>query len=191
MTIFCTFGHKKRVGKDTAARFLCSYLRTHRRGSNIQVHGYADKGKSVCYDLYKWAGLQPGDYYEEHGDEKDVILPLIGMSPREIWIKFMSKAVRDKVYDLTWIKYLHHNVNCDVCIIKDMRFPIEADTIQEFGGYVYRIDRNDAPNDSDVADDALLDYSSWNGIITNNGTLHEFNKKIEELGRDLLLQLPK
>ncbi len=191
MTLWVAFGHRKRVGKDTAARFLCSYLRLNRRGSNIQTHGYADKGKAICHDLYGWAGLESADYYEKYPEQKEIILPKLGKSPRQIYIDFMSHAVRAHVYDLTWIKYLLHNVQCDVCIIRDMRFPVEADMIQEAGGYVYRIDRDDAPNDSDFADDALIEYNSWNGTLKNNGTLHDFNKQIEELGKNLLLQLPK
>ena len=190
-TIFIAFGHKKRVGKDLASRLLCSYLRLHRKGSDIQFHGYADKGKAICYDLYKWAGMQPAQYYEEHPNEKEVILPKLNMTPRDIWIKFMSEAIRDRVYDLTWVNYLLHNVHCDICIIKDLRFPLEADSIHEHGGYVYRIDRDDAPNDSDLADDALLDYTSWDGVIPNHGTLNQFNSQIELLGANLLLQLPK
>lgn len=188
-TVFISFGHRKRVGKDLAARLLVSYLRLERQNSNIQIKGYADKGKAVCHDLYGWAGLKDGQYYEDHPEEREIILPAIGKTPRQIWIDFMSRAVRDQVYDLTWVQYLLHNTHCDVCVIKDMRFPIEADMIQDMGGYVYRIDRKDAPNDSDLADDALLDYDRWNGIINNNGTLQEFNRQIEQLGQSLLLQI--
>lgn len=191
MTIFISFGHRKRVGKDTAARFLSSYLRMNRKGSNIQAQGFADKGKAMCHELYAWAGLQSAQYYEDHSEEKELVLPAIGLSPRQIYINFMSKAVRENVYDLTWIKYLLHSVSCDICIVKDLRFPVEADMIHEHGGYVFKIDRDDAPNDSDLADDALINYTLWDGIIENNGTLHEFNTKIEELGQKLLLQLPK
>lgn len=191
MTIFVAFGHKKRVGKDTAARFLCSYLRMQLKGSNIQLHGYADKGKAVCHDLYAWAHLQSGQYYEDNPKEKEIILPALGKSPRQIWIDFMSTAIRNHVYDLTWVKYLMHNINCDVCIVKDLRFPVEADIIHEHGGYVFRIERDAAPNDSDLADDALLDFQAWDQTIYNNGTLAEFNKTIEQLGEMLLLQLKK
>ena len=189
MTIFIAFGHRKRVGKDTAARLLCTHLRLNRKNSNIQVRGYADKGKQLCHELYSWAGLQDAQYYEDHPEEREIILPYLGKSPRQIWIDFMSKAIRNNVYDGTWTQYLHRNAQCDVCIIKDMRFPIEANKIQEEGGYVYKITRDCVPQQDDGADDPLEDYDRWNGIIANNGTLNELNRHMVVLGDSLLGQL--
>jgi len=187
-TLFVSFGHRKRVGKDTAAKFLKNYLMLNLKNSNIVVKGFADKGKDICFDLFNWAGMQPGWFYEEQESAhlKDEILPSLGKSPRTIWIDFMSKAVREQVFDMTWVEYLLNTTECQLCIIKDLRFPVEAEAIKSIGGLVYRIDRADAPNDSDIADDALIGYEGWTGVIDNNGSLAEFNKKIEALGMEIL-----
>src|SRR5215831_16002209 len=90
------FGHRKSVGKDSAARFLCSHLRIHLKGSNIQHHGFADKLKNVCHQLYGWAGLQDREYYETPDTYKlkDEVLPVLGKSPRQIWIEFATLVGR-------------------------------------------------------------------------------------------------
>lgn len=180
------FGHQKRTGKDTAAKFLTSYVRTNCKNSNIQHHGFADKLKAVCYDLYKWSGLEPGWYYDTNPIAREVILPKIGLTPRQIWIS-VGQALREKVYENTWLEYLFHNAKCSTLIIRDMRFPTEADFILQNGGKIYKILRPSIPHTSDAADDPLLDYDKWTGVIVNDGTLNDFNNKlIEELGAWLI-----
>jgi len=175
------FGHRKLVGKDTAAKFLVSHVSTTRKGLSIKVAGFADKLKSVCCDLYRWSGLMPGEFYEqpENAHLKGVKLPLIGMSPREIWIKF-ANSIRDWRMD-TWYQYLLSTVKCDLLVVKDMRFPNEADGILQRGGHVYRITRAAAPIEDDGADDQLIGYDRWTGTIENDGTLRDLHEKVVEV----------
>lgn len=182
------FGHEKGVGKDTAARFLVSHLRTTRNGSNIQKKGFADKLKSMCYELYSWAGLMPGPWYEENSHRyklKDEILPLLGKSPRKVWIEFGTSVGR-AVYGSTWVEYLLRNAKCDILIVSDCRFPDEADMIKKRGGFVFKIERPGTVRSSDIADDALLGYDGWTGIIQNDSELFDFNNKIVGLAKEYL-----
>jgi|GEM_PF-6447744 len=82
------FGHRKQVGKDSAAKFLCSYIRMNQNNSNCQIKGFADKVKDIAYQIYSWAGLMPGEYYESDETQKfkDIVLPAIGKTPRDLWI---------------------------------------------------------------------------------------------------------
>src|SRR6187549_508755 len=94
------FGHQKDVGKDTAARFVMTHLRMNSRVKKVEKHGFADKLKDVCYQLYAWAGLMPGPWYEESPEKrklKEVVLPAIGKSPRQIWISF-GNEVKDATF---------------------------------------------------------------------------------------------
>lgn len=179
------FGHQKRVGKDTAAKFVMTHLRSTNRVRHAQKKGFADKLKQICYDLYSWAGLMPGPWYEENGNAhlKEVVLPKLGKSPRQIWIAF-GNEVKNAAYPDTWIDYLLHNSNCDFLIISDMRFPNEADKIRALGGKVIKITKPDVPHTSDAADDPLLSYTNWDGHIVNIqgelGKLYEDVIKIAE-----------
>lgn len=174
------FGHEKDVGKDTAAQFVMNHLRSNSRFRRVQKKGFADKLKEVCYQLYSWAGLMPGPWYEESSERrklKEVILPLIGKSPRQIWISF-GNEVKAATYTHTWVDYLLKTTQCDFLAISDMRFPYEADRIKALGGMVVKIHRPSVPHTSDAADDPLLTYTEWDAEIYNDGDLNQFYGRI-------------
>jgi hypothetical protein len=174
------FGHQKRVGKDTAAGFAMTHLRSTSRCARVTKKGFADKLKQVCYELYSWAGLMPGPWYEEpeHQRLKEVVLPRIGKSPRQIWISF-GNEVKAATYMDTWVDYLLHQSSYDFLLISDMRFPNEADRVKAMGGRVVKIIKPDVPHTSDAADDPLLDYDRWDAVITNkHGHLNKFYQDV-------------
>jgi hypothetical protein len=171
------FGHQKRVGKDTASSFVSTHLRVEKGVRRVTKAGLADKLKDVCHQLYSWAGLKDKEFYESNPAAKEVPLPLIGKSPREIWIAF-GNEVKDSVFHDTWLEYLLRNTKADWLIVSDMRFPNEADRIRQLGGLVIKIVRPSIPHTSDAADDPLLDYQHWDHIITNDGSFADFNKQV-------------
>lgn len=173
------FGHRQDVGKSTAARFLIGELRIRNPNIRVVQANFSDKVKTVAYDLYAWSGLQPGHYYEDNYHLKNITLPLIGKSPRELWIG-VGNSIRT-IYDPTWSDYLFKTVHADVLVIGDMRFPTEANAVVATGGCIYRIDRDSAKKITDSADDPLADYTGWTGIIPNNTTLGDFHKEIMKL----------
>lgn len=166
------FGHEQRVGKNTAGCLTESYLRaTHtRRYPSILRTGFASKLKAICYELYKFAGLMDEQYYEDYPEAKEIVLPDLKLTPRQIWINFGTKGVREQVYDKTWSDYLLKSLdNVDVLIITDLRFPDEAIAVQNAGGICIKIDR-DVMKTHDVADSAGYNFKSWDHKIDNNGT---------------------
>jgi len=192
--LFIAFGHRKNVGKDTAARFLTSYLKVNKRGIKIEVHGFADKLKDVCHQLYSWAGLMPGWYYEkpESRIQRNVVLPKLNKSPRQIWIDF-ANAIRERTYADTWLDFLLNNSEVkrnDVCIIKDMRFPNEADRIQQSGGLLIKIERPGIVHVRDEADDPLENFSTWDKVFENQeGNLGVLHEQIECLAKEIMPRL--
>lgn len=174
------FGHQKRVGKDTASGFVSTHLRVERGVRKVKKAGFADKLKDVCHQIYGWAGLMSKDYYEEFPHLKEVVLPAIGKSPREIWIAY-GNEVKDAVYHDTWLDFLLKSTQADWLIVSDMRFPNEADRIRALGGLVVKITRPSVVHTSDAADDPLLNYQDWSRIIVNDGTLADFYTKVIEV----------
>lgn len=170
------FGHEKNVGKDTAAGFMITHLRTTRRNIKVTKKGFADKLKDVCYTFYSWAGLQVGEFYEREGNQKlkDCILPLINRTPRDIWID-VGNRLRE-VDPLIHIRGITKIKDCNILFVKDLRYPNEADAILEEGGYVYKVNNNRILHTSDEADDALIGYPRWSGEIDNHTTLPDFYK---------------
>lgn len=180
------FGHRKRVGKDTAAKFLDSFLRVERPGLKVKKVSFAGKLKDICYQLYGWAGLQPGIFYEtEVGQKiKEVLLPKIGKSPRDVWITVGNKM--REVYAETWIDHALQGTSADVIIISDLRFPNEATRIHELDGLICKINRNGLEQGSDPAETSLINWFEWDRVIENNGTLSDLNAQMEIIGREIL-----
>jgi hypothetical protein len=158
-------GHYKRTGKNSFATFLCEALQPFH---TVQITSFACKLKQICHELYGWAGLREKAFYEtEPGASlREVILPDLGKSPRQIWIDFGTLAVREQVYEPTWRDYvLKQPPKCDILIITDVRFPNEATGIKAVGGILVKILRPGFLPGLDVADQALVDYTGWDRVI--------------------------
>ena len=167
-TLTIGLGHYKRTGKDSFANFLLQACRERDPGFAIGKRSFAYKLKQIYQELYGWAGLREPEYYEtvEGEQYREIVLPEIGKSPRQIWIDMGTKAVRRHVYEPTWLDYLlkgQHDL--DVMVIPDVRFTNEAEAIRKSGGVLVKVVRPGYGPGPDVADRALLDYDGWDYVI--------------------------
>ncbi len=179
-----TFGYKKCVGKNECAKFLGIALKLNCPGTKIVHVSFAEKLKGICYQLFSWADLQPGVYYETHRTEKEQPLPEMNLSPRDIWVG-VGNALRT-VYQNTWIKYaLKKRDDCDFAIISDLRFKNEANAIRAEDGILVKINRPDIEQGTDPAEVDLDDFDDWNYVIENNGELGDLNKQMVMLAETL------
>jgi hypothetical protein len=170
------FGHRRYVGKDTAVRFMLNHLRWEYPGITTQKITFAYTMKEHCYELFQDFGLKTTEYYEQHPEEKDLYIPTLGRSARDVWIKY-GNACREIETDV-WTNLALKNPLADIVFVTDMRFPNEADCIIEQDGFLVRIDRPDVDQFDDGADSELSNYSGWTHIIKNNGLLSDFHKTI-------------
>ena len=178
------FGHRRRTGKDQAAKFLTTILKQNCPKMNVRKTSFAWKLKDVCHQLWGWAGLREPVYYENHPETREYMLPEIGKTPRQIWIEFGTPAVREIVYDGTWVQYcLRANTDADILIITDLRFPNEFQEIKKLGGNCIKVYRESAPISDDVADTALahMPDSEWDQIVHNDGSLKDLYSLMESL----------
>lgn len=169
-------GHYSRTGKDTFANYLTAGL--IKQGIKALKTPFAWKLKQITHELYAWDGLREPEFYDTKEGEpyRDIMLPTIKKTPVEIWVYFGTQAVRNNVYDLTWVDYLLNNYNCDVLIIPDVRFPNETDAIKEKGGILIKVVRPGfGPRDT-VADRALLGYNGWDFVIGAEGTISSLQR---------------
>lgn len=169
------FGHRRRVGKDTAGKFLLSYIRTERKSITVERCSPGDKIKETAYHMFKWAGLNQGVYYENNPDLKETVLPTLGKSPRDIWIDVgnFGRAIDIRI----WMETAIASANSDLVILTDLRTQTEVEYVRKFGGICIRVDRA-IPKASDNLDCALEDFQGWDYVIENNGTLKEFRSKV-------------
>lgn len=172
------FGYKSRVGKDTAANFLVGLIRQITRNKLVIKTGFGAKLKAVCHDLYKHLGLQDADYYDTNEHVKNTKLPIINLSPVEIWIQFGTLVGRE-VYPFTWVEYPFQNT-CDYLIIQDVRFENEANEILKRGGHIFKVVNPHVPETGSIADNQLNYYKGWSDILINDKDLKSFNNLIVE-----------
>lgn len=178
------FGYKKGSGKDTAGKFLSTYLKINANHLKIKQISFAAKLKDVCYQLYKWADLKPAIYYESRRDEKEIMLPKIGLAPRDIWIQVGNKM--REVHRNTWIDFVLQDVSADILIITDLRFQNEATSVLEYGGTLVKIYRDSLPQGTDPAEVDLDTWENWDYTIANNGSFQDLNYYVETIAKDLI-----
>jgi hypothetical protein len=166
-------GHYSRTGKDSFANYFVECMKKH-GGVRVLKQSFAWKLKQITYELYAWAGMKPPEHYDTKEGEKDrdVLLPDLGMTPVELWVKFGTNAIRNNVYDRTWVDYLlQSDLNCDILVIPDVRFPNEVEAIQGVGGLAIKVVRPGYGPRKTVADRALLGYDKWDYVIGSEGTM--------------------
>ena len=94
-------GHRRRVGKDSVAGFLHWYLQ-ERANTSVETASFAYQLKMTAYNLFRCAGLQAPNWYDKHPEMREVPLPELGKSPRDIWIEVGNK-LRDVDPEI-WIR---------------------------------------------------------------------------------------
>lgn len=187
-------GHYSRVGKDSFANFLKQAFRALDRDNKLVVGklSFAYKLKQITHELYGWAGLREPEFYEtpDGAELRRVALPIIGLSPVDIWIKFGTDAVRNQVYDRTWVDYLLKSAcpEYDVAIITDVRFPNEADAIKQMGGMLIKVVRPGFGPISDV-DKALDGYWGWDREVGQYGTMDNLQRWADIIAFDIYKQV--
>lgn len=175
------FGHQRRRGKDTCAKFLETELRLHNPKFPVKRHSFATSLKQSCHNLYSWAGLKDAIYYENHPEERENILPLIGKSPRDIWMDF-GIACRERVFPDTFAAKVTFDclkIQPSINIITDLRFHNEYKRIKELDGICVKVIRPDLEIPTDPADTALNDWKDWDFIIENTGSLVDLSVSVQ------------
>lgn len=178
------FGHRKRVGKDTAAKFLLSHLRMNFSHFKTQRLSFGDQLKDISYRMFAWGGLQPATYYFNHPEEIEKILPVLGKSPRNIWDE-MGLTGRN-IHPKVWTEMAVSTCDCDLAVSPDLRFPTEIDLTRRFGGMTIRIDRPAQERVHSAVDTAIDEDGDWDAVIINDGTLKDLHRKVLEVTESFL-----
>lgn len=165
-------GHRAGTGKNTVGEYIYNWLKTDYPELKVGIGSFASPMKDIASVIYSWAGLRDAKYYEKYYQEREVIFPLIGKSPRQIWIEF-GNYMRS-IYPATWIKFAIQSAQAyDIYIITDARYPNELDAIaqDDARNLKYKITRDNLVKRTDIADCAADGYQDWDGVIENNATI--------------------
>lgn len=167
-------GHYSRTGKDTLANAVIAALNEYSPSLRVKKVPFAWKLKQIAHELYGWDGLREPGYYDTREGEKfrDVILPRIGLTPVEIWIK-VGNLLRE-VYGKTWIEYVIRGVqDVDVLIVPDVRFPNEVEALREADALLGKVVRPGYGPRKSISDRALLPYRGWDFVVGASGKMSE------------------
>ena len=172
------FAGKKRSGKDTIADFLC-------KNHGFTKFAFGDAVKEVSHHLLGFTKEQL------YGNNKEVVDPIIGISPRESLQKIGTEFGRIYLHQLfptlrvskgtLWThhfeRFVDNHPNGKI-VISDVRFANEIDAIHRKGGKIYYVDSAYAEhNDSHVSEEIGINSYEYDGVINNKGTITELYDK--------------
>jgi len=101
----------------------------------------------------------------------------------DVWLNgLFGSGNQQAVTDLTWIN--------DWWIIEDLRYPNEAEKIKSLGGYLIRVNRDDAQDNTHIAENSLSKWSEWDLIITNNyKSVDEARSEIHKIANEFVKEV--
>lgn len=78
-----------------------------------------------------------------YGDQKEVVLPEFGKSPREFMQYLGTEFGRDLIHSEIWVKLWLRKVHASKnhVVVDDVRFENEVQAIHDLGGEVWRVSR--------------------------------------------------
>ncbi len=170
------FAGKKGHGKSTAAKLLAE-------GDDTCIISFAAPLKRICNDLY---GIPDGA-------EKEVIVPHLGVTPRQIYQVFGTDAIRDTMFKqlpqlkLTnpWVYKAEQAIiargqSTKPILIDDCRFEDEVKMLRKHGFTIVQIVRFDANKSEDKhASEMGCDCDA---LVVNNGqSTSQLDKDIREV----------
>lgn len=195
-------------GKDTVADHLVTHYEFKRES-------FASALKDAAAAVFNWdRELLEGKTKEarEWREQVDVWwanrLGIPHLTPRWVLQQWGTQVFRHHFHDDIWIASLENKLqnNTRNVVISDCRFPNEVSAVRRQHGAIIRVTRGDDPywfptaidacNGDIMAIKALEDYgiheseyswanTSWDNVITNNGTLPELFVAVDKLINDL------
>jgi hypothetical protein len=179
-------GHRSDHGKDTFANYLCDNMRLLNPKLKVKKLSWAWKLKDICQQLYGHLGLMDADFYDTDEGRKLRNIPLqkINLTPVEIWIKVGTPAIREQVWEDTWLEWVvAQSKLVDIIVCADTRFPNEISRCD----YKIKVHNPDKPDrDGLSVDHHLANYMSWDRIIINDKTKDHLNREALLLARWIL-----
>ena len=174
---------KAESGKTTFANLLKDQLEN--LNQRVILINYADYVKFIAEKYYNWNGEK-----DEYGRQ---LLQTIGtekgrnLVDKNLWVDMVINTVQLAQLDF------------DVAIVADCRFPNEFDRWEERGDRIVKI-KIERPNYENHLTDmqrnhlsevALDNYANWDITITNPGTIEEFTEVTQVLAQKIVTDLEK
>lgn len=172
------FGHQSRVGKNLAGQYAVELFQE--KGFNATAFGIADALKEYTRALFEHHGVQETVYYEKVPAARELVLPTLGMTVVELWVKTgqAMRAVHEDVWIDLAIQFASEMARKHtISVITDLRFPNEGKQVLDAGGRIYKITR--AGQKLQGSDSAMPADFPWTGTLANDGTREELRSAVD------------
>lgn len=166
-----------RTGKDTAASYLADHYA-------LLSYAFAEPLKAALAQLFS---LTPAHL---EGALKELPLPEIGKSPRELMQLLGTDWARNLVHRDLWLLLAKQNISTQLevdqthfngVVIRDVRFENEAQWIRSQGGHVVHILRPDAQPVAAHISETPLHIGIKDAVVHNTGSIEEFYSELRSL----------
>lgn len=164
------FGHKKHVGKDLAASYLCQ--------------NYAFMKARFAFRLKQGVKSMFNIHDVESQEGKDTVHELTGLTHREL-LQRTGDAMRREFGDDIFAKLLNIELLCermrtDKLVIADLRTISEAKYLKQYeDAYLVKIVRTTGSTESHATEHELNEFDGWDAVVDNNGTEVQLYKKLD------------
>jgi hypothetical protein len=167
-------------GKDTIADIIMQYTPYH----DWEIKKFAGKLKDIAEIL---SGV-PKINFEDQEFKKQDMGPEWGMTYRDLLQRLGTEAMRNGLHENVWVNALfadyHFNIEEDEqmpnWLITDCRFPNELEAVKAHKGITIKVirDSGNTVGTTHASETALDDYTEWDYVINNNGTLEELKTQV-------------
>lgn len=165
-------------GKDTIADIIMQYTPYHR----WQVKKFAGKLKDIAEIL---TGVPKINFEDQEFKQQDMG-PEWGMTYRDLLQKLGTEAMRNGLHKNVWVNALFADFNIDedeqvsYWIITDSRFPDELEAVKKHNGITIKVirDSGNTIGTTHTSETALDNYTEWDYVIDNTGTLEELKTQV-------------
>jgi hypothetical protein len=167
-------------GKDTIADIIMQYTPYHR----WQVKKFAGKLKDIAEIL---TGVPKINFEDQEFKQQDMG-PEWGMTYRDLLQKLGTEAMRSGLHKNVWVNALFADYQFNIeedeqipyWIITDSRFPNELAAVKKHNGIAIKVirDSGNTIGTTHTSETALDDYTEWDYVINNNGTLDELKTQV-------------
>ena len=167
---------------ETTYKFYANNLKDRKIYAPVVIAHFADVLKETAKVM---CNLDDWDVNDQDGKRQTI--KWLGITVRELLQK-LGTCIRQGIDNEFWIKSLYaENEYVENIIIADVRFPEEVKSIKDRGGIVLRLVRDGAGAGNHISETALDDYTDWDYVIENNGTLEDLFEKLREFSKKFKL----
>lgn len=162
---------RARVGKDTTARFIVAA-----RGG--YQYSFADPMRAMIRVGF---GIDLHDPYWI--ERKEVVIPAIGKSPRELMQTLGTEWGRNLIGEDTWLIMAKQKLLTlgPGMVVADVRFDNEAIWVRHMGGRIIHVKRKSAERVRQHASEVGVAHEDGDGVIHNNGSLEDLQLAVKDL----------